>query len=96
MVFAALGIDSLFYVFSCRSLRRNLWQMNPFSNKLLNFAVLFGLSMLVVSLYVPFFQNILKTVPLGLNDWIILACIGVFEIIAVEAVKWFFIVRKKR
>ncbi|NQV00270.1 MAG: HAD-IC family P-type ATPase [Parcubacteria group bacterium] len=95
MVFAALGIDSLFYVFSCRSLRRNLWQMNPFSNKPLNFAVLFGLSMLAVSLYVPFFQNILKTVPLGLNDWIILACIGVFEIIAVEAVKWWFIVRKK-
>ena len=95
MVFAALGVDSLFYVFSCRSLRRTLWQMNPFSNKLLNLAVLFGFSMLIVSLYVPFFQNVLDTVPLSVNDWLILLAIGVFEIIAIEMVKYWFIVKAK-
>lgn len=95
MVFAALGIDSLFYVFSCRSLRKTILQMNPFSNKLLVFAVLFGFAMLIVSLYVPFFQNILETVPLNFNDWLILLGIGLFEITAIEVVKEWFIVKSR-
>lgn len=95
MVFAALGVDSLCYVFSCRSLRKNIWQMNPFSNKLLVVAVLFGFSMISVSLYIPFFQNILETVPLGANDWLILLGIAVFEIFAIEMVKEWFIVKSR-
>jgi len=72
MVFSCLAIDSLFYVFSCKSLKRNLWHINPFSNKFLLISVAFGTLMLLLAIYLPLFQTLLKTVPLCFNDWIII------------------------
>ena len=42
IIFVGLGIDSLLYAFSCRSLRRNIWKYNPFSNMWLNLSVIVG------------------------------------------------------
>jgi len=93
MIFAALTIDSLFYVFSCKSLRRNIWHINPFSNKLLVFAWILGMAMLITALYLSPLQILLKTVPLGFNDWLILSGLGISELILIEATKYYFIVR---
>ena len=95
MVFAALAINSLFYVFSCKSLRKNLWHINPFSNKFLVGAVAIGFLMLIIAIYLPLFQNLLKTVSLGFNDWLILVGLGLANIISIEIAKWFFITKKK-
>ena len=32
-IFVGLLIDSFFFIFACKSLRKNIWQINPFSNK---------------------------------------------------------------
>ena len=93
MIFACLSIDSLFYVFSCKSLRRNLWHINLFSNKLLVIALMAGILTLILAIYNPFFQMFLKTVPLSLNDWMIIIVLGFVEIALIEATKWYFIVR---
>jgi Ca2+-transporting ATPase len=93
MVFACLTIDSLFYVFSCKSLRKNLWHINPFSNKFLVLAWLFGVIMLTAAIYLPVLQTLLKTVPLGFNDWLIIMGLGLFELILIEITKHYFIVR---
>ena len=93
MVFACLSIDSIFYTFSCKSLRKNLWHINPFSNKLLLAAVVLGIIMLVGAIYIPILQTLLKTVPLGINDWLIIFIMGVIELVAIEAAKHHFIVR---
>jgi len=95
MVFACLSIDSIFYTFSCKSLRKNLWHINPFSNKLLLVAVVLGIIMLVAAVYVPILQTLLKTVPLGINDWLIIFIMGGIELIAIEAAKYHFIVRHR-
>jgi len=95
MVFVALAINSLFYVFSCKSLRKNLWHINPFSNKFLVGAVAIGFLMLIIAIYIPVLQNLLKTVPLGLYDWLILVGLGLANIISIEITKWFFITKKK-
>jgi len=95
MIFAALGVDSLLYVFSCKSLRRSIWHINPFSNLYLVGAVTFGFLMLFVALYVPVFQALLRTVPLGLGDWLILFGLGIIEIAAIELGKWHFLVKQK-
>jgi hypothetical protein len=42
IVFAGLAIDSLFLIFACRNLKKNIWQFNPFSNMYVNFSALFG------------------------------------------------------
>ncbi|MFQ6049801.1 MAG: cation-translocating P-type ATPase, partial [Candidatus Paceibacterales bacterium] len=93
MIFACLSIDSLFYVFSCKSLRRNLWHINPFSNKILVGAVIIGIVMLLLAIYLPLFQILLKTISLNFQDWSIIIGLGLSEIILIEATKWYFIVR---
>lgn len=93
MIFACLTIDSLFYVFSCKSLRKNLWHINPFSNKFLVGSTILGIIMLIVVIYTPIFQILLKTVPLGIYDWFIILGLGIIEIILIEAAKHHFIVR---
>ncbi len=93
MIFAGLAINSLFYVFSCKSLRNNIWHINLFSNKFLLGAVFIGFAMLVLGIYVPVFQTLLKTVSLDLGDWLILFGLGFANIILIEAAKWYFITK---
>jgi len=93
MIFAALAVDSLFYVFSCKSLRRNIWHINLFSNKFLIIAWIIGFTALFVALYIPFFNNLLGTIPLHLYDWWIVIGLGLIELTLIETVKHYFIVR---
>ncbi len=93
MIFAALSIDSIFYVFCCRSLRKNLWHINIFSNKLLVIAWIASVLALLATLYLPILNTLLKTVPLGFYDWLILIGLGLSELGLIEAAKHYFIVR---
>ncbi len=93
MIFAALSIDSIFYIFSCRSLRRNIWHINIFSNKYLVIAWVVSFFALIVTIYLPILNTLLKTVPLGFYDWMILIGLGLLELGLIEIVKHYFIVR---
>jgi Ca2+-transporting ATPase len=93
-IFANLTIDSLFYIFSCKNLKKNIWHINIFSNKYLLMAWLFGVIILMFSVYMPAFQSILNTVPLQLNDWIFILGIGLFQLLVIELTKMYFIVKK--
>lgn len=95
IIFAALAIDSLFYVFSCKSLRKNIWQINIFSNKLLLYSWLVCLIALVSAFYVPQLQIILKTEALNLFDWQLIISLGIVNLIFIELTKWLFINKKK-
>ncbi len=95
IIFTGLTVDSIFYVFSCKNLRKNLWQINPFSNKFLVFAWIFGVIMLISALYLPPLQTLLKTVPLNLFDWQLILGLGLINIILIEATKWHFIAKKE-
>ena len=95
IIFAALTVDSLFYVFSCKSLRKNLWHINLFSNKLLLIALLVGVIALVGAVYSPLLQGFLKTVPLSINDWAIILGLGFIELFLIETAKWYFITKKQ-
>ena len=66
MIFSALAIDSLFYVFSCKNLNANIWHINPFSNKILILALAVGIATLLGAVYLPPLQALLETVPLGI------------------------------
>ncbi|MBU0671108.1 HAD-IC family P-type ATPase [Patescibacteria group bacterium] len=93
MIFVALGIDTAFVTFSFRSLRKTIWQRNPFSNWYLNGAVAIGILLIVAAIYVPFLQTALKTVPLGIKEWAVLISLALFELIALEIIKYIFIAR---
>ncbi|MEK7624224.1 MAG: HAD-IC family P-type ATPase [Patescibacteria group bacterium] len=93
VIFAALAIDSVFYAFSCKNLRKNIWQYNPFSNLYLVGCVIFSLGMLFLAIYFPFFQNLLKTMPLSFYDWTLILGLGIMNFVLIEITKWFFKVK---
>ncbi len=94
IIFAALTIDSIFYIFSCKNLRKNIWQIRIFSNRFLILSWLFAVFMLLIGVYVPVFQTLIKTVPLNLFDWVLVFGIGFINLFAIELTKFLFI-RKK-
>ncbi|HZX49594.1 MAG TPA: HAD-IC family P-type ATPase [Candidatus Paceibacterota bacterium] len=96
VLFVGLGIDSLLYVFSCKSLRKNIWQYNPFSNLWLVASVLFSFILLFAVIYIPLLQRLFETRPLNLFDWTLLAALGIINIVLIEAGKWVFIQRDKK
>ncbi len=96
ILFVGLGIDSLLYVFSCKSLRQNIWEYNPFSNLWLVGSVLVGFLLLVAVIYIPLLQKLFETAPLNISDWILLAFLGILNMILIEFGKWIFIQRDRR
>ncbi len=96
LVFATLGVDSLLYVFSCRSLRHSVIHTGFFANKFLLLAVAGGFVIQLAALYVPFFQRVLRTTALNLFEWGIVLFTSLIVIILIELIKYIFIVRHKR
>lgn len=95
MIFACLSLNSLFYIFSCRSFKKNIWQMNPFSNKYLIGAWAFAIIMLFLAVYFPPLQTLLRTVPLRAQDWLIFLGFGIVGLALIEATKWYLIAKSK-
>ncbi len=96
IIFAATGVDSLFYIFSCKNLEKSIWRYNIFNNNFLLISVIFGFFMIALAIYLPFLQNILKLIPLNLNDWLIIISIGLFNLLAIELGKLLFIHKKPK
>jgi len=95
MIFANLSIDTFYVAFTCKSLRKNIWEMNLFSNKFLVIATLLGILMLISAIYFPPLQVLLETVPLGIYDWSIVILLGLIDLGLIEVTKWYFIVKKE-
>ena len=95
IMFAALTIDSIFYIFSCKNLRKSLWHINILSNKFLVISWIFAVAMLIIGIYVPIFQKLLKTVPLNFFDWVLVLGIGIMNLFFIEVTKLFFINKNK-
>jgi len=95
ITFVGLGLASLFYIYSVRGLKLSILQINPFSNKLFASATAAGILLFLVALYVPFFNNILHTVPLGVNEWLVLGGYALMSIVVYEVGKKLTIARTK-
>lgn len=93
--FAILTINCLFVVFSCRSFKRLIWQINLLSNKYLIGAVLISLVVLALSVQLPVLQRFLGTTALRWSEWLLLVLLGLINIAAVEIVKYIYISKNK-
>ncbi|MBI1984850.1 MAG: HAD-IC family P-type ATPase [Candidatus Wildermuthbacteria bacterium] len=91
IVFVGLAVNSLLYVFSCKNLHQNIWKYNPFSNHYLTGSVALAFLLLLTPIYIPFMQNLFGTVPLALQDWIMLLGLAFLNVFLIEAVKLFFV-----
>lgn len=90
IMFTALGIDSLLYVFSVRSIRTSIFRVNPFKNKWLNIAVVAGAFVQLSAIYIPSMRKLFSTVPLGMKEWGIILALALIKIFCIEITKELF------
>lgn len=88
LVFAALGLDSLLYVFSCRDLKKPVWQTKLFNNRFLLLAVVAGLLLHLTPFIVSPIGKFLSITSLNLRDWYLVILMSFFTILLIEITKF--------
>lgn len=92
IIFSALAVDSLLYVFSIRSFRRLIIHMNPLENSWLVPAALLGFLFQLAAIYIPWLRPLFSTVMLSWGDWLVIFVPAVVKLAAIEYAKWWFII----
>lgn len=85
--FIVLACSQLVHSFNCRNMKESIFKIGFFTNSTLILAALFSFSLQMSVIYIPFLQDVFKTVPLGLNDWLLVVAISSFPLWAMELVK---------
>jgi len=87
LVFVLMAFDSLAFAYSVRSLKRSVFRKDIFSNRILNWAVLISLGLLIAVVYTAWGQKFVGTVPLSMAQWGIIVGITVIEMVVIEISK---------
>ncbi|WP_073616324.1 cation-translocating P-type ATPase [Desulfopila aestuarii] len=72
MVFLGIVIMQVANVFACRTERASVFSIGILSNPLIIVGIIFELAFAAIAIYVPFFQNLLGTAPVGWESWLVL------------------------
>ena len=80
--FVVMAFTQLFNVLNMRSLRKSIFKIGFFTNKYILASLLVSIILLVIVIYVPFFQNIFQFVSLGLVELLLIFLLS-------SAVFWF-------
>jgi magnesium-transporting ATPase (P-type) len=78
-----------FHTFNCRSERTSIFKIPLNRNYILVFGVLAAQGLHIVSMQLPFMQNILQIEPITLNEWFYVLGLAIPIIIVMELFKWF-------
>ena len=89
MTQAAIVAGQVANGFACRTERESVFRVGLLTNRFLLIGQAFAIGIICVIAYVPFAQNIFKTGPLTLVDWVFLVISAVVLFFAEEARKWF-------
>lgn len=84
IIFCQIGM-----VINCRTDKQSAFSVGLFSNKLVNFGMIFEVLLLCVLSYVPFVHNLFNTAPLVLVDWIYLVLCPIPVVVLEEIRKKF-------
>ena len=87
MIFVTVIFGELFRGFSARSETKFLFQMNPFDNKYLNYAVFISVGLLMLLVYVPPFANVFKIEALTFLELVIALVLGFIPMLFGELTK---------
>ena len=90
MAFVTLCVSELVRAFTARSEYHSIFTIGWFSNKWMVWAVSASLLLVLMVVYVPFLQPFFDTVPLTLDDWLMMAPFFFASAIAMELLKVFF------
>ena len=93
LMFLALGTNTLMFIFSVKSLKRNIWQDDLWSNKFLLFAVGVGLVLMGMSMFFPPLARLLGLEQISMIHFAFVMVINGLTMMLIELVKWVFVVR---
>jgi Cation transport ATPase len=72
MTLAAIVFSQVGAVFNCRTEKQSVFKVGMFSNKQVNFGVVFEIFLISALVYLPLFQSIFHTASLRLSDCLLL------------------------
>lgn len=75
LIFTQIVMFELFFAFVCKNNKLNDLK-SLFANKALNRAVIISFLLQLLTIYAPFMQKIFKTVPLNINEWVLILLAG--------------------
>jgi Ca2+-transporting ATPase len=87
MAFSTSILAQNFHAFNCRSREFSIFKLGLFTNKALIGAFVAVVVSEFAIIYLPFFHPIFKTVPLGLQDWLVVVGLGVIPLAVMEVYK---------
>ena len=96
VAFSALVLSEVLRAFTARSERISLFKIGVFSNKWMLYAVGLSVVMLLLAVYVPFLQTVFGTVPLSLDDWVLILPFAFLASIAAELTKIYLRARARK
>jgi len=96
MAFLTLSLSELLRAFTARSEHYPILKIGLFTNKWMNLAVLFSLTLLILVVYVPFLNPIFSTVPLTWIEWRFILPLLLLPSLAAEAGKYIITGRAQR
>ncbi len=88
MAFITLSASELLRAYTARSERYPILKIGLFNNNWMNIAVASSLILLLLIIYVPFFNEIFNTVPLGWSEWELVLPLLIIPSIAAEVAKY--------
>ena len=87
MAFVTLSISELFRAYTARSEFYPLAKIGFFKNKLMNWAVIGSLLLIILVIYIPFLQPIFNTAPLSIGHWLEIIPLILIPSVAAELTK---------
>jgi len=76
-----------FHVFNCRSESHSLFSVPIRNNRFLVIGVILLQGLHILSLHLPFMQDLLGLVPVSLDQWLLCVCLGSIVIVVMEGFK---------
>lgn len=86
MTLGAIIFTQIGAVWNCRTERASVFTVGPFKNKVINVGIVFEMALFCLLSYVPLFQDVFQTAPLGIKEWLFLLLCPV-PIVAIEEVR---------
>ncbi len=87
MAFATITLAELLRSFTSRSDSHLLFELGIFSNRVILGSVILSAALLMVVIYVPIWQPIFDTVPLGVTEWRVVLPLMLFPALVAELAK---------
>ena len=90
MAFMTLCISELFRAFTSRSETHSVFSLGLTSNRWMLWAVIVSFILVLLVVYVPFLQPVFDTVPVGVDDWLLMLPFFFASPLTMELLKLYF------